>query len=217
VKNLNFIRRTVVLVAALALSAPVWTEAQSVNGGLPFPTSTAINSVLQQDSGFQLPGAFTNAIGSSMLSVLNNDGSIGGTPSGGTVTNTIQWEGNTVGVTCTWSFTSDSSGQIVFNFTMTSDGQWNIFSPKGKSKTYNVPTGVRSGLLNSTVSPLPYKTTAAGPGNMVNGTQVGPGFTYTIQVLVYETWDGTTLSDYVANFTYFFPGGPINTHLVAPN
>lgn len=215
--HLNKIHRMAALLAALALCAPMVAKAQAVNGGLPFPTSTIINNVLQQDRGFQLPGAFVNAIGSSVLTVVNGDNTIGGNPGSGTVQNTLQWEGNSVGVTCTWSFTVDASGQIVFNFTMTNDGQWNIFSPKSQSKTYNIPTGVKAGLLSSTVSPQPFPTTYAASGNTINSTIVGPGYTYTIQVVVAETWDGTTLTDYTENFTFFYGGGPVNTHPVAPN
>jgi hypothetical protein len=213
----RLVQTTVVLSVAVLLTAPAKIKAQAVNGGLNFPTSSVINNVLQQARGFQLPGAFVSAIGSSVLTELNNDGSIGGNPGAGTVQNTIQWEGNSVGVTCNWSFSTDASGQIVFNFTLTNDGQWNIFSPKSQSKTYNIPTGILSGLLSSSVSPQPYPTTYAAKGNTINNTIVGSGYTYTVQVVVYESWDGTNLTDYVENFTYFFGGGPINTLPVAPN
>jgi hypothetical protein len=149
-----FMNRIFAILAALVLSTPVFMKAQAVNGGLAFPTSAVINNVLLADRGFQLPGAFTAAIGSSSLNTLNLDGTINGLPGGGTVNNSIQWEGNTVGVTCTWSFTTDQSGQILFNFTMSNAGSWHIFSPKDSSKNYSVPTGVRAGLLSGTVSPL---------------------------------------------------------------
>ncbi len=63
-------------------------------------------------------------------------------------------------------------------------------------------------LLNSMANPYNYPLLNKTTGNQVNGQNLGPGVTYTIQILEIETWDRTTLTDTVENFTYFVPGSP---------